>query len=272
MTAAFFVPDGDRFRPSELCRGPWDPDSQHAGPPAALLGRAIEAVPAEVERQVGRVTFEILRPVPLAPLRTQARMTRPGRSVEMIEASLLDDEGEVMRATAWRLRKTSLELPPEPAVASGGPGAPGRLSRGYTPAGPASGYEVDFVPTGQDTGYHTAMEYRFIAGAFNEPGPATAWLRMLHPLVEGEAPSPLARVLVAADSGNGVSSALDWRRWFFVNVDLTVHLHRLPEGEWVCLDAVTLVEPSGVGLADAALYDERGPIGRAAQTLLVGKR
>ena len=95
---------------------------------------------------------------------------------------------------------------------------------------------------------------------------------MRQPLIAGEEPSPLQRVLVAADSGNGVSATLDWGRYLFINVDLTVHLHRPLAGEWVCLDSITIPEPSGVGLADTALYDGRGPIGRAAQTLLVGPR
>ena len=116
------------------------------------------------------------------------------------------------------------------------------------------------------------MEYRFAAGSFLEPGPATTWLRMRHPLLAGEEPSPLQRVLIAADTGNGISTALDFRRYLFINVDLTVHLHRLPAGEWVCLDAVTVPEPNGVGLTDTMLLDERGPIGRAAQTLLVAER
>jgi hypothetical protein len=116
------------------------------------------------------------------------------------------------------------------------------------------------------------MEYRFVAGAFMEPGPATVWMRPNVPLLPGEEFTPLQRVLVAADSGNGVSSALDWRSYLFINVDLSVHLHRMPEGDWVCLDAVTLPEHNGVGLADTHLFDQRGPIGRGLQTLLVGER
>jgi hypothetical protein len=90
--------------------------------------------------------------------------------------------------------------------------------------------------------------------------------------VAGEEPSPLQRVLAAADSGNGASAALDWTKWLFINVDLTVHLHRMPAGEWVCLDAITIAEPEGIGIADTAIYDEQGPIGRTVQTLLVAKR
>jgi hypothetical protein len=179
--------------------------------------------------------------------------------VELVEARLSDGDGEVMRATAWRLRPQPVELPPD-------------LPRRESPPGPDTGHEGDFFPTGQEVGYHTAMEYRFVAGAFLDPGPATVWMRMRHPLVAREAPSALQRVLVAADSGNGVSATLDWRRYLFINVDLTVQLHRMPEGEWVCLDAVTIPEPTGVGLADTALHDERGPIGRATQTLLVAER
>ena len=139
-------------------------------------------------------------------------------------------------------------------------------------APPAQGSLESFFPTGHDVGYHTAMEYRFVSGRFVDQGPATVWMRMLVSLVAGEQPSPLQRVLTAADSGNGVSAALDWSRFLFINVDLTVHLHRMPAGEWVCLDAITVPEPTGIGLADTALHDERGPIGRALQTLVVRER
>ncbi|HZA82661.1 MAG TPA: thioesterase family protein, partial [Actinomycetes bacterium] len=128
-----------------------------------------------------------------------------------------------------------------------------------------------FFPTGQEVGYHTAMELRFVAGSFLEPGPATAWMRMRHPLLPGEAPSPLSRVLVAADSGNGVAAALDYRRWLFINTDLTVYLTRPPAGEWVALEATTTAA-AGIGLADTALHDEQGPIGRAVQALFVDRR
>ena len=258
MAAAFFEPDGDRFVPIELTRGPWDADAQHAGPPAALIGRAIERCGELEGGQVGRVTFEILGPVPLAPLTVQARVARPGRSVELIEAALWGPDGELIRARAWRLRTQPLELEPPPADPP--------------PPGPDDAQERPFFDTGSDVGYHTAMESRFVEGGFLEPGPATVWMRMRAPLVAGEQPTPLQRVLVAADSGNGVSAALDWRRFLFVNTDLSVHLFRMPAGDWVCLDARTFPDAQGVGLADSALHDRRGRIGRAAQTLLVRRR
>jgi hypothetical protein len=257
---AFYEPDGDRYLATELTRGPWDPGAQHAGPPAALLGREIERLPDADEFQVGRITCEILGSVPIAPLFVSARIVRPGRRVQLVEAELSDGERALMRASAWRIRTAPVEIPPEAM-------APDEL-----PRGPEQGREVEFFPTGQELGYHTAMECRFVAGGFVEPGPAIVWLRMRQPLVAGEEPTPLQRVLVAADVGNGVSASLDYRSYLFINVDLTVNLERLPEGEWVCVDAQTLPQPNGVGTAESVMSDERGRIGRALQTLLVAHR
>jgi hypothetical protein len=259
MPDAFFVADGSRYVPTELTRGPWDPGAQHAGPPAALIGRELERCEPVPDARLGRVTFEILRSVPLAPLEVTARVARPGRSVELLEAGLTGPDGELMRVTAWRIRTQPVELSAEPT-----PDPP--------PPGPGEGTAAAFFPTGQAVGYHTAMEYSFVRGGFLERGPATVWMRMRHPLLAGESPSPLVRTLIAADSGNGVSAVLDYRRYLFINTDLTVHLLRPPAGEWVCLDAVTYPDRDGVGLADTVLWDERGRIGRAAQTLLVRER
>ena len=267
MPQSFYEPDGDRYVATELTRGPWDPGAQHAGPPAALIGREVERLGAGGiggadggAAQVGRITYEVLRSVPIAPLRVQARIVRPGRRVEMFDATLFDEVGDaLMRAQGWRLRTGEVDFE-----------SPGSRVSSVPP--PEAGEPGQFFHTGYDVGYHTAMEYRFADGAFMETGPAVVWMRMAVPLLPDEDPSPLQRVLAAADSGNGVSAALDWKRYLFINVDLTVHLHRMPAGEWVCLDAETFPERSGVGMADTRLLDEHGPIGRAVQTLLVAER
>ena len=261
MPDAFYEPAGERLLATELTRGPWDPGAQHAGPPAALLGRALERLPDAEQFQIARVTCEILRSVPIGPVAVGARVVRPGRRVQLLEAELQGEDGEtLMRASAWRIRTAPVEIPPA------------ALPAGEPPPGPEHGSEVEFFPTGQELGYHSAMEVRFLEGRFLEPGPATVWLRMRQPLVSGEQPTPLQRVLVTADVGNGVSAALDYHRYLFINVDLTVHLERLPAGEWVCVDAVTLPQPNGVGTAESVLSDERGRIGRAVQTLLISER
>jgi hypothetical protein len=271
---AFFFADGECLVATELTRGPWDPGAQHAGPPSALLARAIERLGGADAWRVGRITVEILRPVPIAPLTVDARVVRPGRRVEHVQATLSAEGEELLRASAWRLRADGIELPPGFSSVEGEPDhAPSSTIRpGHALPGPEAGTPEPFFETGADVGYHTAMEYRFVRGAFLDPGTATVWMRMRVPLVAGEEPTGLERVLVAADAGNGVSATLPWERFLFINVDLNVHVFREPDGEWVCLEAITVPEPSGVGLADTALYDERGPIGRATQTLLIADR
>lgn len=259
MGEAFFIQESDdRFISTDWTIGPWSRESQHAGPPSALLGRAIERTVGRDDMQVVRATFEILRPVPVATLQVTAEILRPGRSVTYSSASLSDDKGVVMRATAWSIRTADMELD---QIVHGDP----------PPAGPDAGEEVELF-TKDERSYLTAMEWRFVRGSFIEPGPAAAWARMRYPLVDGEETAPLSRVLALADSGNGISAAIDFSKWVFINPDLSVYLHRLPRGEWVCLDARTTTEPNGIGLAASVLSDEDGVIGRGLQSLFIAPR
>lgn len=259
MPDAFYVPDGEhRFISTDWTIGPWSRASQHAGPPAALLGRAMLQAVGRDDVQMVRTTFEILRPVPVVPLSLRAEVVRPGRSVILATASLGDDEGVVMQASGWAIRSAPLGL--ERVVHATPP-----------PEGPEAGEEAELFVS-DDVNYLRAMEWRFVKGAFMEPGPATAWARMRIPLVEGEDTSALSRVLILADSGNGISASLDFSRWVYINPDLTVYLHRYPEGEWVCLDAATTIEPHGIGLASSVLSDREGVIGRGIQALFLGPR
>jgi Thioesterase-like superfamily len=259
MESSFFTRLSDTtFRSTSATRGPWSPDSQHAGPPSALLGRAISDVDGRDDMQVARITFEILKPVPVTELDVTAELVRPGKSVELVEATLKADGGTVMRARAWRIRKADLKL--EPIVTD-------------TPPPPLPKEDADAALFNFGYfGYLDAMEWRAVKGGFTVPGPATVWARMRVPLIEGDATRALDRVLVLADSGNGISATLDWSRWVFINPDLSVYLYRLPEGEWVCLDAATTVEPSGIGMAASVLSDETGPIGRGMQSLFISSR
>ncbi|MDQ3644328.1 MAG: thioesterase family protein [Actinomycetota bacterium] len=258
-SGAFYASDGATYDPSELTRGPWDPGSQHAGPPCALLAGELDRAGEIRQARVARITFEILRPVPIAPLRMSAGVVRPGRSVELVEGVLSQDDTEILRARAWRIRMEAVEVDgPQPDE--------------QPMPGPDAAEPRDFFPTGHDLGYHSAMEARFLAGSYVEPGPARAWMRQRVPLVEGCETSPLERLLVAADSGNGVSAPLDYDRFVFINTDLSVALRRLPRGDWIGLDSISHAEPDGIGLTDTALHDGHGPLGRVTQSLLIARR
>ena len=257
MADSFFVPLGDdRWLATVHTTGPWDERAQHGGPPSALLGRAMQRCDPRDDMVVARFTSEILSSIPVGEVEVRARVARPGRSVQLLEAVLTAGGREVAWARAWRvLRAASPDAgprlaPPPPLPEAGAPLPPG----------------------GWVDGYLSAIEWRAVRGAFGEPGPATIWTRMRYPLGPGEEPSPPARVLAVADSGNGVSGELDLRRWLFINPELTVHLFREPVGEWICLDAQSNIAAAGAGLATSVLSDTRGPLGVGAQSLLVTSR
>lgn len=257
--AVFFERLGaSRYAATTATLGPWGGNSQHGGPPCALIARQMEAHEPEDGLGIARFTAEILRPVPQAVLDVDVRTVRGGRNVQLLEAVLSCEGVELIRATAWRMR------PQEGGFAAGAEAQP--------MPGPEAGIAHPFFDVGIPVGYHTAMEWRFVEGAFLEPGPARVWLRMRVPLVEGEEPSPVQRLLCAADSGNGVSAEADARELLFINTDLSVHLLRPPRGEWIGMDARTIIEPDGVGLAETVLHDLDGPLGRGAQILFVSPR
>ena len=257
---AFYVPDGDRFAATELTRGPWSPTHQHGGPPSALLARAMErAVADDPAFRLARLTVELLAPVPISTLEVATTTLKAGRKVRRVEATLTAGGRPVARATSLVIRTESLELPP---VA---------LDPHEPPAPPEAGGPHRFSVFDADLGYGTAVDARRVGGGYGV-NPTSVWIRARVPLVTGEAPSPLQRVMIAADSGNGVAVVLDPRRYTFVNADLTVYLHRLPQDEWVCLQSVTAPEPTGVGLTASRLFDRRGPIGWSLQGLVVQPR
>jgi len=262
MADALFEPDGSRFLPTALARGPWSPDALHGGPPGALLARCAERHAGGEGMFVTRVAVELLRPVPVAPLGVETTLLRPGKKVQLVGASLRAGDIEVARAVALRIRTRDLPLPED-------------LDSGTAPPGPETAPESvsPGIALRDYPGFHNrGVEHRFVAGAFDRPGPATDWIRLRVPLVAGETTTPLARVVAVADFGNGLSWVLPRSGgWQFINPDLIVALPRLPIGEWVCLEAVTFVEPTGIGQAESVLWDERGRLGRAVQSLLIDR-
>jgi acyl-coenzyme A thioesterase PaaI-like protein len=271
MPEAVYLPDdeeGRAFVATELARGPWDPNAQHGGAPAALLARAIERHDRHDRHdrhevgnaggptvRVARLTVELLRPVPLGRVEVRARTLRPGRKVQLVEASILAGDTEVARATGLRIREATVPLPE-------GAHETGKL------ADPSDALAWTFERVGP-LNFGAAMEFAPLVGGPGQIGRATVWFRLRVPVVAGEETSPLMRVAAAADFGNGISAVVDWDGgWMFINPDLTIHLSRYPRGEWVALEAVTHGSDDGIGFAESGLYDEDGRIGRSVQSLL----
>jgi Thioesterase-like superfamily len=289
--ASIFLPsDGQRrrFTPTEHARGPWDPRALHGGAPAALMTAELERLEPGAELPIARLSFEFLRPIPLAPLELSTSITRPGRRVQALEAELRasgspgsSGEGELVgRARALRILAVPDELPERALELV-------HEQQGLALPGPHEGHEVRFALDGQEQSFAaTAMEMRFLKGrplkgglpdvgiSSSQPptGAATVWMRLRHPLLPGEPASPLASVPAAADFGNGVSAVLPFDKYLFINADLDIVLDRRPVGEWIALEARTLLHPGGIGWSESVLHDKCGRLGLARQVLVVQPR
>ncbi|MGA8049584.1 MAG: thioesterase family protein [Burkholderiales bacterium] len=257
-SSAYVARDAHSYESTELTRGPWDPGHQHAGPPVALAGRAIARAAAALGmNHLARLTANLVRPVPIAPLTVEVATDYAGRNVAHFSARVHAAGREVVRLTAVSQREQEIELP--------------ALALPHAPKPPEGLESVVFPHRGGEVGYHDLVELRVAEGTLTR-GPCAVWFRMRYPLVGGELPGAIERIAVAADSGNGISAALDFKRYIFVNSDLTINLLRPAEGEWICIDARTLVGPSGGGIAEARIFDTRGLIGRSTQSLNIRAR
>jgi Acyl-CoA thioesterase C-terminal domain/Acyl-CoA thioesterase N-terminal domain len=258
MAESIFEPVGqDRYLPTEASLSPWSDQAMHGGPPTMLMAREIERFSSEQEMMVTRLTVELMRPVGRTPLETRVRLVRPGRKVQIVEASLWNADQEVARATALRIRTADVDVPlTDDALPHPSPESLQEWSGSWR----------------RGSVYHLLGVEARGPGDVQHGAPGWAWFRLKMPLIPGERPSGLLRICAAADFPNGISYVVDPRQTSFVNPDLTIFVNRLPADEWVLVDARTWLEPHGTGVAEGALYDRRGRIGRSMQSLLVEAR
>jgi len=255
---AIFRVDGNDVVTSPNAAGPWDPRMQHGSPPAALAVWAAEKIPTPVPMRIARVTVDLMRPVPVAPLTIESEILREGRKIQLCAVRLSANGAVVVGATVLKIKLQESELPPEAAI------LPVELP------GPEQSpvEDVDF----SSSPFVTGMSLRAARGKFGVPGPGAIWYRVDRPIVEGSPVSQAMRAMVAADFCNGTSAVLDFHQGTFLNADLTVNFSRQPVGDWILLDAESWIGPDGAGLAMARLADERGYFGRAVQSLVIEKR
>jgi hypothetical protein len=272
MTDAIFIPEGDTFVPTDLARSPWSPRLLHGGPPAGLLARAIERANPDPGFHVTRLTIDLFRPVPKAPLNAETRLVREGKRILVAEASLFADGVEVCRASALLLRQSEVDMPeahlPPSALHPGPEGIP---TTGLSTMMNRATGEAPVLPAMGAGGFHTTVEVRRVAGAPGT-GRGTAWIRIPVPFVAGEETSALVRAAATSDFGNALGYIRPSEEIGFINADITLYLHRLPEGEWLCLESASSGQPHGLGLVETVVHDAQGPIGRVVQALIVNRR
>ncbi|BCW89340.1 hypothetical protein sos41_25000 [Alphaproteobacteria bacterium SO-S41] len=256
---SIFRLDGTTAVTSPNAAGPWGP-MQHGGAPAALIVKVAEATPALAPMRIARLTIDLMRPVPLAPLTIDSQIVREGKKLQLLSVRLLHEGTEVVRASVLRLRRLDTPLPPE--------AAPPPIDL----PGPDAAQPPAMGPRGRGCAFNEGVEMRRAKGAFGTPGPAAMWIKVDWTIIAGEPILPVMRAAIAGDYCNGTSAWLDFNHWTFINADLQLSFARDPVGEWVLLDAETYPGPDGAGVAFARLGDSQGWFGRAAQSVLFEKR
>lgn len=257
MSDSFFVRiDDDWFKPTDHTRGPWDEKACHAGPPTGLLARAVENLLPQ--QRLTRLTVNLQRPVPFEPIRLEASILRQGRTVSLSEARLLNSQGTVViTAHGMHLTPCKIEVlqSHEKSIGTPDDAAAGRFPLNKT---------LHDLPAFNGDG----VQVRYPEGQNEQPGPTTAWLKTV-PLLGDECPSAFQSICPLADCGNAFGRNAEPGELTFMNTDLTILLHRDPEGEWLGTQSASYWEPTGIGMADSQLFDFKGSVGRAMQSLVL---
>lgn len=259
MSRAFFQPEGeDRYLATVETRGPWDARHQHGGPPCALLAGAMERQGDDAEDfQVARLSFELLRPPPVGQVRVQVQVERAGRMVQRLRALLFAGDDLLIEARCLRIRRSPTGIPEEP------------MAEVWPDPDSLEPFTFPFFKT--DQGYHMAVEGRIAFGEWGHT-PIGFWARPRIPLVMGRSTSPVEALVTLADAQSGMGVPLDPDHYTFINPDLTIYLERPPAPGWVGFDIRSSAGPMGAGLAESALRDARGQLGRSAQSLIITAR
>jgi hypothetical protein len=265
MSNALFIKDGDVFHPTGLTRSFWSDEAQHGGPPVGLLGRAIESVPTVIPMHVVRLTVDLFREVPVGlPLTVETTVARDGRRIQVVDATIVAAGRTVARASGLKIRTTDVAVPSVNA----------RWSPPIGPdeAAPVSLGRFGFTRTEHERFHSHSIEIRTVNDSFLTPGEGLSWIRLTVPVVDGEVTTPFVQAATLSDVGNGNSMALDGREWLYVNPDINVFLHRVPEGEWLGMRSLAHQHRTGIGFADSELFDETGPVGRVGQSQILEPR
>lgn len=261
---ALFERQGELFLPTEHCASPWGPVTIHGGASIGLLAWALEQhIPPGM--LLTRLTVDLFRPVPRAPLGVVARLVREGRRLRLLEANLFHEGVEIGRASALALATTAVTIPDAGRIPTG----PSAALREAWDKAPVIG--VHSIPNRVNRtfppGLHTLVPLKPAMLAMGS-GRGTTWVQLPVDLIAGEPITPLVRVAVLSDFSNGFAQLYLDSGTGFINADLTLNLHRLPHGDWLGIDAITRAQPNGIAIAEAELYDEAGLIGRVSQSNL----
>ncbi len=261
MSEALFQRDLELYVPTPSCCSPWSPRHLHGGPVVGLMAHALEQALGGANLNLARLTVDLLRPAPYAPLRVSTKVVRDGKRLGILEASLMADDTEVARATGLFLETRPVRVPdcgrfPAPQFE-----APSYAV--HTSVSEAAGWQNLYSPVG----LHSTVKAVIIDGV-EAKGQGVAWLKLPMPLVQGVKTSPTVMAATLSDFGNGVGQLNLSGDLGCINADVSLYLHRTPVGEWLGVDARSHMHDTGAGLVETTLFDSQGPVGKVLQAII----
>lgn len=257
MTTAFFLPDGDTYRPTPMARGPWGHtiSGNYVG---GLLGHVIEQAAGDPDFQPTRLTVDLFRPAALSPVRVETAISRDGRRLRLVDATMSQDGKDVARATVLFLRRgdqpsgeiwtSPLTMPPPPPM-------PDRIPDDLPMLVWIYGRNEDSPTPNSDL------------SGWQHAGPKHIWVRDVIPLVADAPFTPFTRAAMVGDMASSLTH-FSTDGLGFINADYTLTLSRLPEGPYLGMAALTHASHAGVATGTATVVDQHGPLGSATATAL----
>ena len=242
------------FLATDHVSGAWDTSTQHIAPALGLLAHAVESDRDQRRSDrlaIGRLSYDILGTLPVDLVEITVSVVRPGRTIELVEATLSHHGRDAVRLRAWLLQPgdtTAVAATTLPAIA---------------PPDEMAAWDPSTVWPG---GFIASAEVRRDQVA---PGRAAFWVRTPVPLLEDEEVSRLASAAGLFDIANGMTVRADPAQVAFPNIDLTAHLFAEPRGDWVGFDTTVSFGAGGLGLTSSVLHDVHGPIGTMSQALTI---
>jgi acyl-CoA thioesterase len=201
---------------------------------------------------ITRLATDILKPAWMAPVETRVEVVREGKRLQLLHIELLQDGEPIVRASALRVR-----IAESPATSF-----------------PVHPVAPDSLPSlnRRRSSMNAINETRLESGGLDVVGPGVVWSHTRGDIVPGTPITPFVHTAMVADMGSGTSSYLDWHEWSYANVDISLHLTRMPHGEWIRLAATSESAGNGIAIVDSRLADVHGEFGHAHQTLFLARR